>query len=89
MPADSGRSMDPIQEKATPGWHFFRVPAFFIRLRTAILLAGIAIVAYTVYRHVFAEAPPPGGVRELRMPVANPELEPERPDLIGEPRIDE
>ena len=81
--------MDPIQKKATPGWTFFRVPAFFIRLKTAILLAGMAIVAFAVYRHVFTDAPPPADVQELRMPVANPELEPERPDLIGEPRIDE
>ena len=81
--------MDPIQEKATPGWYFFRIPAFFVRLRTVILLAGMTIVAYTVYRHVITDAPPPADVQELRMPVANPLLEPERPDLIGEPRIDE
>lgn len=81
--------MDPIQEKSTPGWYFLRVPAFFIRLRIAILLAGMGIVAYAVYRHVVNDAPPRADVHELRMPVANSLLEPERPDLIGEPRIDE
>jgi hypothetical protein len=81
--------MDSIQEETASGWHFFRVPAVFIRPWTAIVLFGMAFVAYSVYRHVFADAALPTAVQELRMPVANPELEPERPDLIGEPRIDE
>jgi hypothetical protein len=89
MAADSEPSMDSIQEKTAPARRVFRVPAIFIRPWTAIVLLGMAFVAYSVYLHVFADATLPTDAQELRLPVANPALEPERPDLIGEPRIDE
>jgi hypothetical protein len=58
------------------------------RLVIGILLLGVIIFATGKYLRAAAEKPA-GDIPEYRMPVANPVLEPDRPDLIGEPRIDE
>jgi len=82
--------MDPIPQTPTPGWRLFRLLNLAIRLRPALLLLGAGIVAYGFYQHfAVGGSSPPSHVEELRIPVANPVLEPDRPDLLGEPRIDE
>ena len=52
--------------------------------RITLLLAGIAaVVGGIVAWPDRAEEPTP--VRETRMPITNPVLEPDRPDLLGAP----
>jgi hypothetical protein len=54
-----------------------------------LLLICLLASSYVVTAQ-FQRAEPGTGVEtNYRAPVANPVLEPDRPDLIGEPRIDE
>ena len=53
-----------------------------------ILLAGVVALAFLLLDSLAPETTCQVPA-ETRMPVANPLLEPDRPDLIGEPRIDE
>jgi len=63
-----------------------RVPA---SLLLALLLLAAAAFSWYLAREA-PQAPPPGPLPgEARIPVANPPLEPDRPDLFEEPRIEE
>ena len=52
--------------------------------RITLILAGVAIVtgAYFAWPERAAE---PNPIRETRMPITNPVLESDRPDLLGSP----
>lgn len=55
-----------------------------------ILVLGIlTALAIALLRPPGTPAEPAGPAENLRLPVSQPQLEPDRPDLIGEPRIDE
>jgi hypothetical protein len=47
------------------------------------------VLSYVVTGQYQRAEPDPDVESGYRAPVANSELEPDRPDLIGEPRIDE
>ena len=79
----------PFQESGGLGWHVFRLLTIFFRLRSLILLAGAAVISYGIYSHFKVRTTAPQSATDIRMPIANAPLEPDRPDLIGEPRIDE
>ena len=55
----------------------------------ALLLVCLLALSYVVTAQFQHAEPEPGAETDYRAPVANPVLEPDRPDLIGEPRIDE
>ena len=60
------------------------------RKRLVIVLLTLIITALGIETYLFLVSPttvPPS--TELRIPITNPQLEPDRPDLIGEPRIPE
>lgn len=59
------------------------------KLKWTMIVFALVVLGVAGYRA--AKSPTEMGVpaNELRMPVANPPLEPDRPDLIGEPRFDE
>jgi hypothetical protein len=54
----------------------------------ALALIGLAIFAGAKFMRS-GDDKRGDDIPDYRMPVANPVLEPDRPDLIGEPRIDE
>lgn len=59
------------------------------RFTLALVLVALAALGFELYKY-FDVRPTDQTVRsDYRMPVANPPLEPERPDLIEEPKIDE
>ena len=80
----------PISINASsPNGRVLRLLAAIGGVRALILLIGTAIFGYGIYQYIqlqeiSSESPP-----EFRMPVTNSPLEPDRPDLLGEPRIDE
>ena len=55
----------------------------------AALLVCLLALSYFVAGQYQRAEPEPAVGSDYRAPVPNPELEPDRPDLIGEPRIDE
>jgi hypothetical protein len=59
------------------------------RLWPAIILVVFLALGYVAAGQHAAETPGMPAASEIRMPVANPPLEPDRPDLLGEPRIDD
>ena len=59
------------------------------RLGPAIILIVFLALGYVAAGQLAAETPSTPAASEIRMPVANPLLEPDRPDLLGEPRIDD
>jgi hypothetical protein len=54
-----------------------------------LLLISLLALSYVVTAQFQLVEPEPGVETDYRAPVANPVLEPDRPDLIGEPRIDQ
>mgnify|MGYP001814082913 CR=1 FL=1 len=71
-------------------------PARFDKSRSAVdrrwpalLLVCLLALSYVVTGQFQRTEPEAGVETDYRAPVANPVLEPDRPDLIGEPRIDE
>ena len=61
----------------------------FGRTGTALLLVSLLLASCQPGSPPANQEPGPETNSDLRAPVANPVLEPDRPDLIGEPRIDE
>lgn len=59
------------------------------RLRTAIILAAVAAMGFGLYRHFEVANEPAKPESRPYMPIADPPVDPNRPDLIGEPRIGE
>jgi hypothetical protein len=59
--------------------------------RFKVMLIVIALLALSIalYRLNNSRSVPVETTQDLRMPVTNPPLEPDRPDLIGEPRINQ
>ena len=84
-----GHRQNPIHESSGLAWHIFRLVSGVIRFRPLILLAGAAVISYGIYNHFKEQAAAPHTPAEIRMPITNAPLEPDRPVLIGEPRIDE
>jgi len=60
----------------------------FSRQKTAIVMLVLTALGVGIYGYLETSEPLAVSENDLRMPIANPPLEPERPDLIGEPRID-
>ena len=58
------------------------------RFTLALVLVACAALAFEIYKYFDAQNRAVV-TSDFRMPVANPILEEDRPDLIGEPRIDE
>jgi len=58
------------------------------RFTLALVLVALAALGFEIYRY-FDVQDRNEVTSDVRMPVANPILEDDRPDLIGEPRIDE
>ena len=56
-----------------------------IRLLSALILLVLFTLSILVYRDFTIEQDPEES-EDYRMPLTNPPLEPDRPDLIGEPR---
>jgi hypothetical protein len=54
------------------------------RLRLAILLAAIAGLGFGLYRHFWAPNQPAIPANSFQIPISNPPIEPDRPDLLGE-----
>jgi hypothetical protein len=73
----------------TAGWRQFRPVNGNIRVRPLALLLVTGIVVYGIITHYQNRDTTAIETSERRMPVTNSPLEPDRPDLIGEPRIDE
>lgn len=78
-----------IRESGRIGWFFFRLAPAIGRLRPLILLAGAVAICYGIYQQFQAQETVHQAMPNMRMPVTNSPLEPDRPDLLGEPRIDE
>ena len=57
-----------------------------IRLLSALILLVLFALSILVYRDFTIEQDPEES-EDYRMPLTNPTLEPDRPDLIGEPRL--
>ena len=83
------RQHHPIQEPGGPRWQVFRLFSATVRYRLLILLAGATVIGYGIISFFQDGSEETQAVPDIRMPVANTPLEPDRPDLIGEPRIDE
>ena len=58
------------------------------RFTLALVLVALAALGFEIYKY-FDIRDRDEVSSDFRMPVANPILEEDRPDLIGEPRIDE
>lgn len=59
------------------------------RFRLAVVLAIILLAGFVVFRAVVGPSEEHQAEEDLRVPVANPPAEPDRPDLLQEPKIDE
>jgi hypothetical protein len=55
----------------------------------ATIAVGLLVATYLLVPMAGTDTPTVEFDSEFRAPVANPVLEPDRPDLIEEPRIDE
>lgn len=80
---------NPITRSGDPGRQKFRLLAAAVRVRPVILLIGAAIIGWGIYSHWKQRTEAVDAASDIRMPITNAPLEPDRPDLIGEPRIDE
>ena len=80
---------DSSRDSRSPGWRATRPTSAVFRMRPVVLLIGAAIISYGLYRHFSATVADTSAATDIRMPITNAPLEPDRPDLIGEPRIDE
>lgn len=82
FPKSATRQTRPARASSLPGkrhrW----------RLAMAVALVGLTLFAGGKLLQTGAEKSA-DDILDYRMPVANPVLDPDRPDLIGEPRIDE
>jgi len=58
------------------------------RFTLALVLVALAALGFEIYKY-FDDRDRNEATADFRMPTANPILEEDRPDLIGEPRIDE
>lgn len=58
-------------------------------MKLVLAALALAAAAYLASRSPGESDAPPLPYEEYRAPVQNPPLEPDRPDLIEEPRIDE
>lgn len=58
------------------------------RFTVALVLVALAALGFEIYKY-FDDRDRNEVTSDFRMPTANPILEEDRPDLIGEPRIDE
>jgi hypothetical protein len=83
------RSHRPVPEAGRLNWRVSRLNSAIIRVWPLLLLAGAAVIAYGVYTRVSEHGDVPEAASDIRVPITNAPLEPDRPDLIGEPRIDE
>jgi len=82
-----------IPPESTTG-RLFRLPFFMAksrgsRARTAVVLAILAAAGFMLYQQLWKAGPEPPQQNDLYMPVVDPILEPDRPDLIGDSLSDE
>ena len=63
-------------------------PAPRSRLSIALALVALAWIGVEGYKYFADRNAEPGISTNVHIPVANPPLEPDRPDLIEEPRIE-
>lgn len=56
------------------------------KLKWTTIVLALVVLGVASYRAMKSPTEMSVPENELRMPVANPPLEPDRPDLIGEPR---
>lgn len=68
---------------------FFMAKSRGGRARTAVVLAILAAAGFMLYQQLWKTAPEPQQQNDLYMPVVDPILEPDRPDLIGDSLSDE
>ena len=59
------------------------------RFTVAVVLLAVAALGFEIYKYLDDCPPEQQLSSDVRMPVANPPVEPSRPDLFEEPRIDE
>jgi hypothetical protein len=59
------------------------------RRKATLVVAVLAALGYGAYTRLETRESSANPEDILHMPVANPPNDPDRPDLIGEPRIDE
>jgi hypothetical protein len=55
----------------------------------ALALVALAVLGFVVFKFVDGRGNESQLHADFRAPVANPPVEPDRPDLLEEPRIDE
>ena len=59
------------------------------RFTLALLLVALLALAFEVFRYFDMREREQTALSSYQLPVANPLLEPDRPDLLAEPRIEE
>ncbi len=81
----------PLESNANhlPSPPFFRAKSWGGRASTAVILVMLATAGFMLYQHLGKTAPAPAHQNDLYMPVVDPVLEPDRPDLIGDSLSDE
>jgi len=52
-------------------------------------MLALTAIGFGIYRYLETSEPQAVSENTPRIPIANPTLEPDRPDLIGEPRPDQ
>lgn len=65
------------------------VSRHFSRQTAAIVMLVLTAIGFGIYSYLETSEPHAVLENTPRIPIANPILEPDRPDLIGEPRLDE
>jgi hypothetical protein len=59
------------------------------RLKTALVLLALVAGGFAIYQMLDSQDTANSAQNELYMPIADPALEPDRPDLIGDSLSDE
>lgn len=59
------------------------------RFTIALVVVALAALGFEIFKYFDVRSAEQAVTADYRLPVANPPLEPDRPDLIEEPRIEE
>ena len=78
-----GESLDTASKSAD------RLTKATNRFTLALVLVALAALGFEVYKYFDVRDREQQASTGFRMPVANPPLEPDRPDLIEEPKIED
>ena len=81
--------MDPVDRTDTASRISYWLTIGSGRTKMLLLLVALVVIGFGIYEHFNRSERQENTNENLRIPVTNPLLEPDRPDLIGEPRIDD